>query len=93
MPLTAVDEPATVDAFGVCFTVEERGKLVRCHVFRSAIYIVEQSTPKPSADLLASFQAARPLFERIASDLYDAGHRNPWIDASGPIARMAAPPA
>jgi hypothetical protein len=37
MPLTPTAEPAVIDAFGVCFTMEKHGRLARCHVFRSAL--------------------------------------------------------
>jgi hypothetical protein len=80
MPLTAIDEPGQVDAFGVRFTMEERGKRVRCHVFRSAINHVEDHAAADDAELLARFQKSRTMFERLASNLYDAGHQTPWIE-------------
>lgn len=89
MPLTAVDMPGVVDAFGVQFTMEDRGTPVRCHVFRNAITSLEQRTPRGD-QLLSAFQRNRGLFERLASNLYDAGHRTPWIDVFGPISRAFA---
>lgn len=80
MPLTTLDEPGEVDAFGVRFMMEDRGKLVRCHVFRSAINHVEESTARTDADLLARFQKGRGLYEQVAMRLYDAGHRTPWVE-------------
>ncbi|MCW6506974.1 DUF1488 family protein [Lichenifustis flavocetrariae] len=81
MPLTHIDEPGEVDAFGVRFTMEERGHRVRCHVFRSAITATADRRAASDADLLEMFQACRGVLERHASSLYDAGHRNPWIEA------------
>ncbi len=81
MPLTAVDKPGEVDAFGVRFTMEERGKMVRCHVFRSAINQIEDHAACNDEELLQRFAKSRGMFERLASNLYDAGHRTPWIDA------------
>ena len=82
MPLTALDEPGVVDPFGIRFSMEERGKVVRCHVFRAAVEFVDELPANTDAELLARFQRSRGLFERLASNLYDAGHRNPWIEAS-----------
>lgn len=89
MPLTAVDKPGVVDAFGVHFDMEDRGSPVRCHVFRSAVASLEQRTLRDDA-LLSAFQRSRGMLERLASNLYDAGHRTPWIDVFGPISRMFA---
>lgn len=83
MPLTATDSPGEVDAFGVRFTMQERGRPVRCHVFRAAIDYLDDRAAGSDAELLARFQRNRALFERLASDLYDAGHRTPWIEAFG----------
>lgn len=83
MPLTTLDEPAAVDPFGVRFVMAERDKRVPCHVFRSAINHLEDRAAGSDEDLLARFQRSRALFERLASDLYDAGHRTPWIEAFG----------
>ena len=83
MPLTAIDAPGEVDAFGVRFTMDERGKPVRCHVFRNAINHMEDHPAGSDDELLARFQRSRTLFERLASNLYDAGHRTPWIEAFG----------
>ena len=91
MPLTAVDEPGVLDAFGVNFTMTDRGDPVRCHVFRNAILTVEQRTARGD-EVLSAFQRSRGMFERLASNLYDAGHRTPWIDVFGPISRMVAEP-
>ncbi len=83
MPLTARNEPGEVDAFGVRFTMEERGRPVRCHVFRSALDLIEEHAAGSDDELLARFQRSRALFERLANNLYDAGHRTPWIEAFG----------
>ncbi len=83
MPLTALNRPAEIDAFGVRFTMEDRGKLVRCHVFRAAIDFIEERAARTDDELMARFQGNRGLFERMASDLYDAGHRTPWIGIFG----------
>ncbi len=80
MPLTAIDEPGTVDAFGVRFTMEERGRPVRCHGFRAAIDATSERASGNNEVLLDRFERSRALFERLASNLYDAGHRNPWIE-------------
>ncbi len=71
------NDPAVVDAFGVRFTMTDREKRVRCHVFKAAI---DAMSPE-AEDLLSSFKKNRGVFARLASNLYDAGHRNPWIDA------------
>jgi hypothetical protein len=81
MPLTSIDEPAEVDAFGVRFTMEERGRRVRCHVFRSAIHDLEDYPAGSADEQLARFKANRGVFERQASRLYDAGHQTPWIES------------
>ena len=81
MPLTSMDEPAVVDAFGVRFTMEERGRPVRCHIFRSAINDLDEHPAGSEAEQLARFKANRGAFERQASRLYDAGHRTPWIES------------
>ena len=91
MPLTALAEPGVPDAFGIHFDMEDRGRRVRCHVFRGAILAVEQR-PAAGRDVLSAFQRSRPMFERLASNLYDAGHRTPWVDVFGPISRMVAEP-
>ncbi len=88
MPLTAIDDPGEVDAFGVRFTMEERGKRVRCHVFRSALDRIEDHATRTDDELLSRFQRSRGLFEQLASNLYDAGHRTPWIGVFGPIGRI-----
>ena len=80
MPLTSVDEPGEVDAFGIRFTMEQRGERVRCHVFRSAVTAAAGHGVLSDADLLAMFQQNRPMFERLANHLFDAGHRTPWIE-------------
>lgn len=84
MPLTSIDEPGVVDAFGVCFAMEEHGRLVRCHVFRNALNQVEGQAAMNDGELLVSYQKHRVLFERLASNMFDAGHRNPWIEAFAP---------
>ena len=81
VPLTAVDEAGEVDAFGIRFVMEQRGERVRCHVFRSAITATAEHAVVSDEDLLALFQKGRSMFERLASNLFDAGHRNPWIEA------------
>ena len=83
MPLTPVKEPGEVDAFGVRFTMEDRGTKVRCHVFRAAIDHIEERAAGSPAETLARFEKSRWMFERLASNLYDAGHRTPWIGAFG----------
>lgn len=83
MPLTAVKEPGEVDAFGVRFMMEEREKRVRCHVFRAAIDHLEERSAGNDEDTLARFERNRWMFERLASNLYDAGHRTPWIGVFG----------
>ena len=80
MPLSHIEEPGEVDAFGVRFTMEERGRLVRCHVFRAAIDKLQERQAPNDDELLARFQSYRAMFERLASNLYDAGHQTPWID-------------
>ncbi|WP_131116317.1 DUF1488 family protein [Lichenihabitans psoromatis] len=81
MPLTTMNEPGEVDAFGVRFKMEDHGKVVRCHVFRAAIDQGETRVSRTDDDRLARFQRSRALFELRASHLYDAGHRTPWVDA------------
>jgi len=76
-----MNEPGEVDAFGILFNMEDRGKLVRCHVFRAAMDRVEDHASQDSDELIARFQKSRRMFEQLASNLYDAGHRTPWIDA------------
>jgi hypothetical protein len=83
MPLTPLNEPGEIDAFGVRFSMEDRGKLVRCHVFRAAVEFIEERPARTNDELIARFQANRRVFERMASDLYDAGHRTPWIGVFG----------
>jgi hypothetical protein len=83
MPLTATEQPGEVDAFGVRFTMEERGRPVRCHIFRAAIDHLEDRPAASNAELLARFQRSRAMFERLASNLFDAGHRTPWIESFG----------
>jgi Protein of unknown function (DUF1488) len=80
MPLTAIDEPGEVDAFGVRFTMDDCGKRVRCHAFRSSINRMEDHAARNDEELLARFQKNRAMFEHMASALYDAGHRTPWIE-------------
>ena len=80
MPLTAINEPAEVDAFGVRFTMNDRGERIRCHVFRSAINAPELNRAASDEDLLARFERNRRMFERLASNLFDAGHKTPWIE-------------
>ena len=82
MPLTSTNEPAEVDAFGVRFTMEERGTRVRCHIFRSAINDLDDFPANTADEQLALFKANRGTFERQASRMYDAGHQNPWIGSS-----------
>ncbi len=89
MPLTSVDQPGVLDAFGVHFDMKNRDELVRCHVLRGAILSVEMRSARGD-DVLSAFQRSRAMFERLASNLYDAGHRTPWIDVFGPISRMLA---
>ena len=89
MPLSAVDQPGGVDAFGCHFHRTARGEPVRCHVFASAIITAEDCSARPD-ELLAAFQRSRKLFEREASVLYDAGHRTPWVETFGPVSRMVA---
>ncbi|WP_428350874.1 DUF1488 family protein [Lichenifustis flavocetrariae] len=60
--------------------MEQRGERVRCHVLRSAITATAKHAAVNAEDLLAMFDLNRPLFERLASNLFDAGHRNPWIE-------------
>ena len=81
MPLTPLNEPGEVDAFGVRFTMEERGRLVRCHVFKSAINQVEGQRTSTGKQLLALFEKHRAFFERLASNLFDSGIQTPWIEA------------
>ncbi len=83
MPLTALKEPGEIDAFGVRFTMMDRDKVVRCHVFRAAIDHIEERPAGNDEDALARFEKSRWMFERLASNLYDAGHRTPWIGAFG----------
>ena len=80
MPLTSTDEPAEVDAFGLRFTMEERGKRVRCHIFRYVIHGLDDHPASSAEEQLARFKANRGIFERLASRLYDAGHQTPWIE-------------
>ncbi|MCW6510325.1 DUF1488 family protein [Lichenifustis flavocetrariae] len=80
MPLTHIDEPAEVDAFGIRFTMDHYGERVRCHAFRSAITAMADHAATSDEDLLAMFELNRPLYERLANNLFDAGHRNPWIE-------------
>ena len=81
MPLTSTNEPGEVDAFGVRFTMEQRGERVRCHIFRAALDYLDDDVASSNGELLSRFEKSRGMFERLASNLYDAGHRTPWIDA------------
>jgi hypothetical protein len=80
MPLTTVDDPGEIDPFGVRFTMEDGGTFVRCHIFRAAMDHMEDRAIRTDDERLARFQKARGLFESVASRMYDAGHRTPWID-------------
>ena len=91
MPLTPHDSPGEVDAFGVRFWMSSLDRPVRCHAFRAALDYLEDRAAHTAQEILERFDKNRPRLEALASDLFDAGHRTPWISvvemAMGPIPR------
>jgi len=78
--LTSTDQPAQIDPFGLVFTMNSRDGVVRCHVFREAIDELEESHARNPAEILRLFDVHRRRLERVADQMYGAGHKTPWIN-------------
>lgn len=81
MPLTPTDLPAAIDAFGARFVMRGLDGPVTCHVFREAIDELEESYTRTDEEALRRVEHHRKRLEQLASQMFDGGHRTPWISA------------
>ena len=74
-----MNQPATIDPFGLVFSMEGPAGVVRCHVFRAAIDELEESFTRTNEEALRRFDRNRRRLEQVADRMFAAGHLSPWI--------------
>ncbi len=79
MPLKGDGRPARSHPLGVVFDMLSHFGTVRCHVMRSAVDHLGDGQARGGVEVVSRFERNRVMFEAVASDLHDSGHRSPWI--------------